>query len=309
MKIILLQFSIFFLFTLLNAQSTLPKVTHGKIIRIDTLQSAYVTSRTIDIWLPENYSEKTTYAVLYMHDGQMLFDADQTWNKQAWEIDEKAHSLSSSKEIKPFIVVGIWNGGQTRHADYFPQKPFDQLSAVEKDTVSAQLKRAGRVNSDFLPQSDNYLRFIVKELKPYVDSHFSVHTDASNTFISGSSMGGLISLYALCEYPEIFGGAACLSTHWIGTFENANNPIPQAFIDYFGSHLPQPNNHRVYFDCGDQTLDAFYPIWQKKMDKKMKKKGFTSNNWKTIYFPGQDHSENAWKSRVNIPLNFLFNAK
>ena len=152
MKIILLQFSIFFLFPLLNAQSTLPKVTHGKIIRIDTLHSAYVTSRTIDIWLPENYSEKTTYAVLYMHDGQMLFDADQTWNKQAWEIDEKAHSLSSTKEIKPFIVVGIWNGGQTRHADYFPQKPFDQLSAVEKDTVSAQLKRAGRVNSDFLPE-------------------------------------------------------------------------------------------------------------------------------------------------------------
>jgi enterochelin esterase-like enzyme len=149
------------------------------------------------------------------------------------------------------------------------------------------------------------LKYIVKELKPYVDSHFSVHTDASNTFISGSSMGGLISLYALCEYPEIFGGAACLSTHWIGTFGNTNNPIPQSFIDYFGSHLPQSSNHRIYFDCGDQTLDAFYPKWQKKMDKKMKKKGFTSKNWKTIYFPGQDHSENAWKSRVHIPVQFL----
>ena len=78
-------------------------------------------------------------------------------------------------------------------------------------------------------QSDAYLKFLVTELKPFIDSTFSVATDRSNTFIAGSSMGGLISMYAVCEYPAVFGGAACLSTHWPGIFTAENNPIPEAF--------------------------------------------------------------------------------
>ncbi len=180
-----------------KAQNSLPQVVRGKIERIEKFQSKYVTSRNIDIWLPEGYSDSTKYAVLYMHDGQMLYDPTQSWNKQAWDIDDVASELLLKKEVNNFIVVGMWNGGQTRHQDYFPQKPFEQLTPTEKDTVIAQLQRAGRTKEVFQPQSDKYLQFIVKELKPFIDRKYSVYTNRENTFIAGSSMGGLISLYAI----------------------------------------------------------------------------------------------------------------
>jgi predicted alpha/beta superfamily hydrolase len=203
-------------------------------------------------------------------------------------------------------VVGIWNNGQIRHSDYFPQKPFKLLSQIEKDTVTVQLQRAGRTKENFNPQSDNYLKFIIKELKPYIDKKYSVSTNQINTFIAGSSMGGLISIYAICEYPKIFGGAACLSTHWVGTFTLDNNPVPNAFINYLSKKLPNPKNHKIYFDCGDKTLDALYPEIQEKVDSLMIAKGYTDKNWVTKYYPGADHSEKSWNKRLNIPLEFLF---
>lgn len=288
-----------------TAQNQLPKVVGGTIERIEQFKSTYVTTRTIDIWLPENYSPTKKYAVLYMHDGQMLYDAATTWNKQSWEADDIVAALIKSGQIKNTIVVGIWNGGVTRHPDYFPQKPFENLSATEKDTVTAQLQRAGRTKEIFKPQSDKYLQFIVKELKPYIDKKYSVYTNRENTFIAGSSMGGLISIYAICEYPQIFGGAACLSTHWVGTFSPDNNPVPQAFLNYLQKKLPNPGTHHIYFDCGDQTLDALYPPIQQKVDKIMSQKGYDTGNWLTKYFPGDDHSEKSWNKRLDIPLQFL----
>ena len=287
------------------AQNLLPAVLSGKIERVEQFQSKYVTVRNIDIWLPEGYPGAGKYAVLYMHDGQMLYDPSQTWNQQAWDIDDVAGQLMANNSVRDVIVVGIWNGGQTRHQDYFPQKPFERLMQIEKDTVIAQLQRAGRTKDIFWPQSDDYLKFIVKELKPYIDRTYATHTDRQNTFIAGSSMGGLISLYALCEYPKIFGGAACISTHWVGTFSLENNPIPQAFLSYLDAKLPTPNHHKLYFDCGDQTLDALYPEIQAKVDALMKSKGYSDRNWITRYFPGEDHSERAWKKRLHIPLEFL----
>lgn len=298
--IILLIFS-----TQIKAQNFLPQVVSGKIERIENFQSNYVTARTIDIWLPNGYSDTLKYAVLYMHDGQMLYDPSQSWNKQAWNVDDVASELLAINKLKNFIVVGIWNGGQTRHEDYFPQKPFEQLSKIERDTVIAQLQRAGRAKEKFQPRSDKYLQFIVKELKPYIDKKYSVIKNRENTFIAGSSMGGLISLYAICEYPEIFGGAACLSTHWVGTFTLENNPVPNSFIKYLTRKLPNPESHKIYFDCGDQTLDAMYPSIQMKVDNLMKRKGYSRSNWVTNYFHGDDHSENSWNKRLNIPLEFL----
>jgi len=119
-------------------------------------------------------------------------------------------------------------------------------------------------------------------------------------------MGGLISLYAICEYPKIFGGAACLSTHWVGTFTSENNPIPNEFLKYLNKNLPSPTLHKIYSDCGEQTLDALYPDTQKKVDRIMVQKGYDNNSWFTGYFPGENHSEQAWNKRLNIPLEFLF---
>lgn len=289
----------------IKAQNPLPKVLSGKIERLENFQSQYVTARNIDIWLPEGYTDSTKYAVLYMHDGQMLFDPSTTWNKQAWDIDDVAAKLLQTNKIRNFIVVGIWNGGKTRHVDYFPQKPFEKMSQIEKDTITAQLQRVGKIKESFKPVSNNYLKFIVKELKPYIDKKYSVYTNKENTFIAGSSMGGLISMYAICEYPKIFGGAACLSTHWVGTFTLENNPIPNSFISYLQKKLPNPKNHKLYFDCGDQTLDALYPSIQKKIDSVMEMKGYDEKNWISRYFLGENHTEQAWNKRLDIPLEFL----
>ncbi|MBI1783318.1 MAG: alpha/beta hydrolase [Sphingobacteriales bacterium] len=287
-----------------NAQ--LPKLASGTLKRFENFSSKYVSARNVDVWLPDGYSKVKKYAVLYMHDGQMLFDSALTWNKQSWDVDDVLTGLKDENVIRDVIVVAIWNTS-SRHTDYFPQKPFDYLSHAEKDTVSARLKQMGATKKSFQPQSDNYLKFIVKELKPFIDKNFSTYTNKENTFIMGSSMGGLISMYAICEYPNVFGGAACLSTHWPGTFNMDNNPVPDAFLKYLDGHLPPPKNHKLYFDCGDQTLDAFYPPMQKKADEIIAAKGYTDKNWKTKYFPGENHSEEAWHNRLYIPLVFLLN--
>jgi predicted alpha/beta superfamily hydrolase len=283
-----------------------PSVSSGSIERFSAFKSNCVSPRNIDIWLPEGYSKTKKYAVLFMHDGQMLFDANQTWNKQAWEVDEVAGKLLETKQVMEFIVVGIWNDGENRHPDYFPQKPFENLTSAQKEFVTQALIEKGRIKTAFQPQSDNYLKFLVRELKPYIDTHYSVYTDRKHTFVAGSSMGGLISMYALCEYPQVFGGAACLSTHWPGIFSVDGNPMPHAFNKYLESKLPKLKKSKLYFDYGDQTLDALYPPLQQEVDRILMK--HNKNNryaWQTQFFPGKDHSENAWKERLHIPLKFL----
>ncbi len=281
-----------------------PATSSGKLINYENFPSVFVESRNIDVWLPDGYDKNKKYAVLYMHDGQMLFDSTINWNKQEWGVDETMGRLLKKNIIKESIVVGIWNTSK-RHAEYFPQKPFQSLSQVQKDSVNKELQDLGRTSEVFQPVSDNYLKFIVNELKPFIDQTFSTLSDPENTNISGSSMGGLISVYALCEYPEVFGGAACLSTHWPGVFSIDNNPVPDAFVSYLKEKLPDPETHKIYFDYGDQTLDALYPPLQKKVDEVMIVKGFTDKNWLTQFFPGEDHSERAWNQRFGIPVLFL----
>ena len=305
---IALAFGIAFILTMycfkVTAQN-LPKVKSGGIVRLANFKSEYVDARHIDIWLPKGYTNKQKYAVLYMHDGQMLYDATTTWNKTAWEVADVATKLIEDNEVNKFIIVGIWNNNNKRHLEYFPQTPFDLLTKAEKDKVTTELKKAGRITEGFKPISDNYLKFLVTELKPYIDNNYATLTKKENTFIAGSSMGALISIYALCEYPNIFGGAACLSTHWPGIFTVNNNPVPNAFASYLKQNLPSPKNHKIYFDYGDQTLDSLYKPLQQNIDTLMAANGYTSKNWITKYFAGQNHSEKAWSSRLHIPLVFL----
>lgn len=298
--------TILFFFCCLASAAQLPSVISGTLKRYDSFPSKYITARNVDVWVPDNYSAAKKYNVLYMHDGQMLFDSTTTWNKITWDADDAVTALLKENKIRDVIIVGIWNGGKTRHSDYFPQKPFEALSQAEKDTVYAAARSNGvSVFNSYKIQSDNYLKFLVKELKPFIDKNYSVYKDRSHTFVAGSSMGGLISLYAICEYPKVFGGAACLSTHWPGIFTMENNPVPNAFFNYMRKHLPKPQSHKIYFDYGDATLDALYPPLQQKADEVMKEKGFSAVNWITKYFPGEDHSERAWKRRLSVPLTFL----
>lgn len=295
---------LFVMITILTQAQTV-KVKTGKVERIEKFKSQFVDARNIDVWLPDGYSTSEKYAVLYMHDGQMLFDPETTWNKQAWQVDVIAGKLFDEKKIQKCIVVGIWNNDKKRHPEYFPQKVYATFSVDQKKFISDELIRRGKIDSEFNPISDQYLKFIVKELKPYIDKTYSTFSDQKHTFISGSSMGGLISLYAICEYPKVFGGAGCLSTHWTGIYQNNDNPIPDAIIAYLKVHLPNPKSHKIYFDYGDKTLDSLYRPWQLKVDVVMKSKGFTTKNWMTKFYPGKNHSEEAWRERFHVPLAFL----
>ena len=278
----------------------------GIIHRIDSFPTKFIVPRTVDVWLPSNYSKDKKYSVLYMHDGQMLFDASSTWNKQEWMVDEVVSKLNAENKIEDMIVVAIWNIPTIRHANLFPKKPLQQLS---KDKIEFIYVEAQKLNYNLKIEdinSDNYLKFIVKELKPYIDKKYSVYTDAKHIGIMGSSMGGLISMYAICEYPKVFGKAACLSTHWVGFRDFENNPIPESFFAYMEKNLPNPKDHKIYFDYGTETLDASYLKYEYRVDEVLQSKGYTTENYKNLKFEGEKHSEASWQKRINIPIEFMF---
>jgi Putative esterase len=287
-----------------DAQMDHPLPLHnGKIVTIDSFPSRYIDPRNIFVWLPEDYTRLKHYAVVYMHDGQMLFDSATTWTQQEWKVDETMTRMLREHSIRDAIVVGIPNHGIYRWAEYLPQAILDSLPVNTRDQL-IKTWFAGR------PLGDAYLKFMVHELKPYIDSTYATLSDPSNTFTMGSSMGGIISLYAICEYPEVFGGAGCLSTHWplgipgIMLQKNAID-IPAVFRDYLRTNLPSPETHRIYFDYGTETLDALYKPHQDLVDAIMVSKGYTAENWITREFPGEDHTERAWAKRLHIPLQFL----
>lgn len=281
------------------------QLSSGQIKRIDSFPSKYVRRRTVDVWLPDSYNSENTYAVLYMHDGQMLFDSTQTWNKQEWKVDEIVASLMAQNKIKNTIVVAIWNHADIRHSDYFPKKPFESLGEKFKDSIINNVKRGTEPIFTEEINSDNYLKFIVDELKPIIDANFSTLKGPDNTVVLGSSMGGLISMYAINEYPKVFGAAGCLSTHWIGVWTSENNPIPEAFFSYMSQKLPAPETHKLYFDYGTETLDASYIPYQYRVDEVLQAKGYTELNYRNVKFEGANHSENSWNKRLAVPLEFL----
>lgn len=274
----------------------------GTLHRVDSFPSNNIKPRPIDVWLPEDYSEEKRYSVLYMHDGQNLFDSTTTWNSQEWKVDEWATRLMRGNKTKDFIVVGIHNIPQVRWQDLFPQKAFDYINETTRDSLLLIAKNAN-FNSTF--NGDNYLKFLVEELKPVIDNTYFVLTERENTFVAGSSMGGLMSMYAISEYPDVFGGAACLSTHWVGGMPAQNNPYPDAIFKYMEDNLPTAGYHKLYFDYGNKTLDAFYPQFAPRVDAVLKKKDYTDKNSRNLYFEDADHTENSWNQRFDQPLIFL----
>lgn len=274
----------------------------GEIHRVDSFPSKYIQPRAVDVWLPESYDENKKYAVLYMHDGQMLFDSTTTWNKQEWKVDEWASNLMSEGKSKDFIVVGIHNIPKIRWQDLFPENAFKIL---EKSVQDELFKEATNADIETKFSGDNYLKFVVEELKPIIDKTYSVQTDRENTFVMGSSMGGLMSMYAVSEYPEVFGGAACISTHWVGAMPMLNNPYPDAIFKYMEANLPKAGSHKLYFDYGNKTLDEHYTQYASRVNEILKAKGYTEKDSKNLFFEGADHSENSWNKRLDQPLEFL----
>jgi enterochelin esterase-like enzyme len=259
--------------------------------------SRFVSARNVDVWLPPGYNGKDRCPVIYMHDGQMIFDGRITWNKKSWNMAETVSALAAKGRIPETIVVGIWSIGSTRQAEYFPEKvlPYVPQEAREKFV---------RVDLSGKPQADNYLRFIVEELKPAIDAKCATLPDRDHTIVMGSSMGGIISLYAMCEYPEVFGRAGCMSTGWIATFPK-NATFPLATFNYLQGHLPDPKTHKIYFDQGTATIDALFTESQAFADLVVRDRGYSDANFMSRVFPGDEHSETFWAKRVEVPLQFL----
>ena len=289
-----------------DGHSEKPVVSVGKLDFYPAFESksGLVTPRNVYVWVPDNYSRSRKYAVVYMSDGQNLFDAEKMFNHQEWRVDEVFGSLIEAGRIQDCIVVGVANSFRTRSQEYFPQDVFDRYPPELKEY--SRSKRLGE--EDLL--GDNYLRFLVEEVKPFIDRNYSTRKDRDHTFHIGSSMGGLLSSYALTKYPQVFGGAGCLSTHSVlyitdyGAEQAFIDPANQCYVDYLRANL-RPNSCKIYMDRGDQTLDAQYPKYQDRLDRMFKDAGWDDAHYVSKVFPGHAHMESSWASRLEVPVLYL----
>ncbi len=216
-------------------------------------------TRRIWIYLPANYAASgKKYPVIYLQDGQNLFD-DLTSSYGEWGIDEILDKLPAKDQC---ILIGIDHGGENRITEYDPY-----------DTKYGK----GR--------GDDYVEFLVKTLKPYIDQHYRTRPDARHTTIVGSSMGGLISMYAILKYPHVFGNAGIFSpAFWLS----------QAIYSYAASRkLPKYTN--IYFVCGDAESDDMVTDVH-KMVSLLRGKGLSPLNTPEVIAKGARHNEKQWNS-------------
>jgi glycosidase/predicted alpha/beta superfamily hydrolase len=273
----------------------MPSGVTGTVKTHASVASRHVDARRVDVWLPPGYEANPgrRYPVVYFQDGQNLFDPALSYIGVDWGVDETMTRLIGERAVRKAIVVAIWNTPK-RTAEYVPAKPVAESKAADDWLDLAWLRREPRL-------SDSYLRFLVEELKPIIDTTYRTLPGRDDTFVMGSSAGALISLYAWLEYPGVFGGAGCVSTHW-----PAGDGV---MIDHLERHLREPDGRRLYFDFGTATLDAAYEPYQRRVDTLLRARGYREGrDFMTRKYPGAEHSERAWRARVEVPLTFLLGA-
>ncbi|MDJ0646404.1 MAG: glycoside hydrolase family 31 protein [Flavobacteriaceae bacterium] len=228
--------------------------------------------RRVWVYLPPGYKNSMErYPVLYVHDGQNVFDKITSYAGE-WGIDESLNSLFRTKNFK-MIVVGIDNGGDKRMTEY---SPWDN-------------ERFGK------GEGASYVKFIVKDLKPYIDKNFRTLTDHKNTGIMGSSMGGLISHYAGLAYPQVFGK--------VGVFSPSFWYSNEAFA--FAKSKSKLDNVHMYFLMGGKEGDRMIPDMNRMIDL-MKQEGFNQANiYKKIVDDGK-HNEQFWQQEFKEAILWLF---
>ena len=266
--------------------------------------SNHFGNRIVDVWLPPNYDTSIKYPVIYFNDGQMLFDAGSTWNGQEWHIDETMVDFINQGK-SPYVVVGIYNAGKSRHQEYLPE---DIISLIESNqTSNEEVNNVIKAKQNGEIFSNNYLEFLTKELRPMIEKQFSVSKHFSQNFIAGSSMGGLISYYACMKQRNLWGGMIALSSHWPVVFSLEDNPFPKAFLDYTRSNISLGHNHQIwYLSTGTETLDSLYANAHNDMVKMVLGTGkIQKNNFKHEVFQGMNHSEDAWSQQFPKALKFI----
>lgn len=233
--------------------------------------------------LPACYKATATqrYPVLYVQDGQNLFDNNESFSGQAWHLDRTISELVSTGQIEPLIVVAIDHAGTERLAEFAHQ---DRIH--DNQTIRAR--------------GSCYEEFIADELKPRIDRLFLTHPEAKQNALMGSSMGGLVSLNIALRRNRQFGAVAALSPScwW-------NPAALKSDLQHYHQALA---GLKIWLDIGgregrygDRVGDIAAHI--------MKLSGNNKDRVRYYRDPEAEHSEIAWRNRVHLPLKFLFGAR
>jgi len=230
--------------------------------------------RTIRLYRPPDYATShQRYAVLYMHDGQNLFDAATSFLGE-WEVDEALDRLAKTRHLQ-IIVVGIDNGAVHR---------MQELDAWDNE-------RHGKA------EGQAYMDFIVGVVKPYIDAHYRTQADRAHTAIMGSSLGGLISHYAICAYPKVFGKAGMFSpAYWYAA----------EVFDYTSSHA-LPKDTRLYFYAGGKEDESMVGNMERAVAL-VRQQGLSAGNISVHVDAEAQHNEAAWRAEFPRAVAWLFEA-
>jgi len=228
--------------------------------------------RDVLVYLPPSYEAGgKRYPVIYMQDGQNLFN-EATSFADEWRVDNTMDALSRTRGLEA-VVVGVPNAGEGRLAEYSPFEDAEHGGG----------------------SGDRYLDFLVDTLKPVVDRDFRTLPDRAHTFVAGSSMGGLISLYALFRRPDVFGGAAVMSPAlWFAD---------RAVIPFVEQAPFVPG--RLYLDVGtEEGAEAVTDV--RRLRGVLLRKGYRPRR-DLLYVeqPGAGHTETAWRKRFRSAAPFL----
>jgi metallo-beta-lactamase class B len=260
--------------------------SHTATPQVHTLATSFAMpqldrQRRVLIYLPADYARQPNrrYPVLYLHDGQNVFDAATSFSGE-WGVDETLDKLrQTGQDATGSIVVSIDNGNEFRSDEYIPWH-----SAALKD----QPHQGG--------QGSAYVDFLAKTLKPYVDANYRTQPDAAHTGVAGSSLGGLISVYAALKYPKVFGK--------IGVFSPAFWVCNDSLKAFAKTHPAAPTA-RFYFVCGPKESETMLPLMTQWRDE-LRREGVPAANL-SLHAPADgEHREWFWRREFPAAYQFLF---
>lgn len=311
MKALLAAFALCIAVPALAADPThmMPELNEGRVIAWRALDGGAAGPMTVWIWLPPGYDQAKgkRFPVLYMHDGQNLFDKKLTGYNQEWQMDEAIPRMVRQGDLRSWIVVGV-QSPKSRYQSLFPQKIFPLLSPGYKKRVEGL--ETGEAKGPLA--GDAYLKFMVGTVKARVDREFRTLRGPEDTAVMGSSMGGLMAFYAMAEYPGVFGQAAAVSMHipLAGVEKGEDHKkwaaeAADAFRRYLAASKMRPGANHLYIDHGTATLDEAYAPYSAALIPMLETSGWKGQNFMFRTYAGAEHNETAWAQRVDIPLAFL----